>query len=179
MAFNNQEKTLLVMALPLFLLTLPSFSESSMLASQSAPVSFISSSPDGSPSPAPSPAYATFEGQGESIKFVQKTVMAVSAKTDDFFRNVVAKRLSGTACLKQCDENFESARDDAQNVLDSLSSGDFYKAAVDVDALATNIDTCNDCIKEMVGEDPEIKKFDDWVIGITGDCLGQLQKIYS
>ncbi|KAL3531539.1 hypothetical protein ACH5RR_010861 [Cinchona calisaya] len=176
MAFNNH-RALLVIAFSSVFLTLACEAHVTNL------VSFISSSPDASPSPAPSPVgvkeLPAVDVQGQVIKFVQKTVVAISAKTDDFFKNVVAKRLSGTECLKQCDENFESARDDAQSVLDSLSSGDFYKAAVDVDALATDVDTCNDCIKEMVGEDPEITKFDNWVIGITGDCLGELQKMHQ
>ncbi|KAL4592600.1 hypothetical protein LXL04_005600 [Taraxacum kok-saghyz] len=74
-------------------------------------------------------------------------------------------------CIAECDEVFGAALDDIQNTLDRLESLNLGKANFDVSAVATNMDTCNDCFNEMVGGDPEVKKFGDWVQSITDEAL--------
>ncbi|KAI5674895.1 hypothetical protein M9H77_05845 [Catharanthus roseus] len=124
--------------------------------------------------------------QAQVSKVVQASVIAVKAHTEQFMKNVIAKRLADPSteaqtreCLNQCKENYSDANDDISRVMEDLSSGDYYKAMVDVEGISTFVDTCYDCLHEMVGDEPEFKKFDDWVKGVTGDCLEQLDKINS
>lgn len=79
-------------------------------------------------------------------------------------------------CLTQCQDNFEDAIDGVKTSIESINKHDLSKANVDVSAVSTDVETCNDCFIEMTGEDPEIKAFDDWVRGITGECLVNLKK---
>lgn len=124
--------------------------------------------------------------QAQVTKVVQSSVISVKTQTEEFMRNVISKRLSDPeteeetrACLQQCRENYGDAKDDVSKVVDDLNTGDYYKAMVDVEGISTFVDTCNDCMKEMVGDDPEFKQFDEWVKGVTGDCLDQLYKLNS
>lgn len=124
--------------------------------------------------------------QAQVTKVVQSSVISVKFQTEEFMKNVIAKRLSDPEteeetreCLKQCRENYGEASEDVTKVVEDLNTGDYYKAMVDVEGISTFVDTCNDCMKEMVGDDPEFKQFDDWIKGVTGDCLDQLDKLNS
>lgn len=124
--------------------------------------------------------------QAQVSNVVQSSVISVKSQTEAFMKNVIAKRLRDPEteeetrqCLQQCKENYGDAKDDVTKVVDDLNTGDYYRAMVDVEGISTFVDTCNDCMKEMVGDDPEFKKFDDWVKGVTGDCLDQLDKLNS
>ncbi|KAD4180472.1 hypothetical protein E3N88_29063 [Mikania micrantha] len=124
----------------------------------------------------------TVPSEVEGCKFASKKLQAVERKINEF-KTVLKNRLANPktskavkTCLNQCQDNFEDAIDGVKTSIESIGKHDLPKANVDVSAISTDVDTCNDCFIEMVGEDPEIKAFDDWVRGITGDCLVNLQK---
>ncbi|KAL2537452.1 UBX domain-containing protein 4-like [Forsythia ovata] len=106
---------------------------------------------------------------------------ATADKLEKFISTVVEKRLkdpktdeSDKECLQQCQEVYESALDAIQKSVEDVSSGDFFKANVDVSAFSTNIDTCDECFSGMT--DPEFQKFDDWARGVASDCLDKIVK---
>ncbi|KAL2503143.1 UBX domain-containing protein 4-like [Forsythia ovata] len=106
---------------------------------------------------------------------------ATADKLEKFISTVVEKRLkdpktdeSDKECLQQCQEVYESALDAIQKSVEDVSSGDFFKANVDVSAFSTNIDTCDECFSGMI--DPEFQKFDDWARGVASDCLDKIVK---
>lgn len=113
---------------------------------------------------------------------VTKQMQVIGKKIDEFNASLKARMENPNAshgieeCLTECDEVFGAAVDDIRNTIDSLENLNLMKANFDVSAVATNVDTCNDCFKEMVGGDPEVEKFNDWVRSITGEALEALQK---
>nr|XP_043627853.1 uncharacterized protein LOC122599413 [Erigeron canadensis] len=118
----------------------------------------------------------------EGSKVASKQLQAVEHKISEF-KAVLKKRLADPKtsepireCLSQCQENFEDAIDGVKSSIESIDKKNIPKANIDVSAVSTDVDTCNDCFIEMIGEDKEIKAFDDWVRGVTGDCLVNLQK---
>nr|XP_043626213.1 cylicin-1-like [Erigeron canadensis] len=121
----------------------------------------------------------------EVANVVSKQMQAVQ-KTIDEFNASLKKRLDNPKsspgskeCVSECDEVFGAAIDDIMKTLDSLESQNLVKANFDISAVATNVDTCNDCFNEMSGGDQEVKKLGDWVRKITGDALEALQKATS
>ncbi|KAM7521405.1 hypothetical protein LguiA_011307 [Lonicera macranthoides] len=117
------------------------------------------------------------------VNKMEKNMMVTMQKTEDFLK-VIKKRLTATAgesrseeCLKTCIEVYEEAIDGLKNSIEDLSSGNYYKVNVDVSAVSTDMDTCDECYSEMLGEDPELRKFDKWVEGITSEWLGDLQTV--
>ncbi|KAL7591725.1 hypothetical protein Lser_V15G32861 [Lactuca serriola] len=150
------------------------------------------------PSPGPSPEGSTSlklglsdigiqnkalkASQIEGSKLARKQLQAIEQRIDEF-KAILTKRLadpktSGKTqqCLAQCEDNFEDAIDSVKMSIESINKQDLPKANVDVSAISTDVDTCNDCFKEMIGEDKQIKTFDNWIRGVTGDCLENLQK---
>lgn len=118
----------------------------------------------------------------DESKIASKQLQAVEYKINEF-KMALKKRLEDPktskpikTCLNQCQSNFLNAIDGVKTSIQSIDKKDLHKADVDVSAVATDVDTCNECFVELVQEDPEIKAFDDWVQGITGDCLVNLQK---
>ncbi|KAI3709645.1 hypothetical protein L2E82_39411 [Cichorium intybus] len=144
--------------------------------------------PDGSPSHTFSLPHISIQNkrlkasQIEGSKLATKQLQAIEQRIDEF-KAILTKRLadpktSGKTqqCLAQCEDNFEDAIDSVKMSLESINKQDLPKANVDVSAIYTDVDTCNDCFKEMIGEDKQIKTFDNWIRGVTGDCLVNLQK---
>ncbi|GJR08830.1 cytidine deaminase 1-like protein [Tanacetum coccineum] len=135
-------------------------------------------SPDGKKAPSEQP-----DGpEGGVANKVAKKMKAVEKKISEF-NDSLKKRIDspgsshGTQeCVSECDEVFGAALDDIKNTLESLESQNLMKANFDVSAVATNVDTCTDCFKEMVGGDEEVEKLGDWVRKTTGDALEALQK---
>ncbi|GKC07987.1 Balbiani Ring protein 2-like protein [Tanacetum coccineum] len=120
--------------------------------------------------------------EGGVANKVAKKMKAVEKKINEFNESL-KKRIDspgsshGTQeCVSECDEVFGAALDDIKNTLESLESQNLMKANFDVSAVATNVDTCTDCFKEMVGGDEEVEKLGDWVRKTTGDALEALQK---
>ncbi|KAK1418605.1 hypothetical protein QVD17_27750 [Tagetes erecta] len=112
----------------------------------------------------------------------KQQLQAVELKISEF-KMALKKRLEDPTtskprkvCLSQCQENFLKAIDGVKMSIKSIDKQDIHKANVDVSAVATDVDTCNECFVELVHEDPEIKAFDDWVREITGNCLVSLKK---
>ena len=117
------------------------------------------------------------------VNKIEKNMMVTMQKTENLLK-VIKKRLVATPgesrageCLKTCIEVYEEAIDDIKNSIDDLKAGNYYKVNVDISAVSTDIDTCEDCHVEMLGEDPVLKKFDEWVKGVTGECLGDLETV--
>ncbi|PWA36077.1 hypothetical protein CTI12_AA432610 [Artemisia annua] len=120
--------------------------------------------------------------EGGVANKVAKKMKAVEKKINEFNESL-KKRIGspgsshGTQeCVSECDEVFGAALDDIKNTLESLESQNLMKANFDVSAVATNVDTCSDCFKEMVGGDEEVEKLGEWVRKTTGDALDALQK---
>ncbi|KAL8223333.1 hypothetical protein R6Q57_018808 [Mikania cordata] len=136
------------------------------------------------PKPTPVGIKGTVPGQKADVaNMVAKQMQAIEKKINEF--NASLKKRTNKhkpssrsrECISECDEVFGAAIDDIKKTLDSLKSLNLVKANFDVSAVATNVDTCNDCFNEMVkGGDPEVKKFGDWVQKLTGDALAALQK---
>ncbi|CAI9293201.1 unnamed protein product [Lactuca saligna] len=167
-------------------------------SSTPSPTPTPSSSISEPPSPGPSPEGSTSlklglsdigiqnkalkASQIEGSKLARKQLQAIEQRIDEF-KAILTKRLadpktSGKTqqCLAQCEDNFEDAIDSVKMSIESINKQDLPKANVDVSAISTDVDTCNDCFKEMIGEDKQIKTFDNWIRGVTGDCLENLQK---
>nr|GEU91864.1 uncharacterized serine-rich protein C1E8.05-like [Tanacetum cinerariifolium] len=118
----------------------------------------------------------------EKCKIASKQLQGVERKINEF-KLVLKKRLADPktpkpikTCLQQCQDNFEDAIDGVKKSIESIDKHNIPKANIDVSAVATDIDTCNECFLDMTKEDKEIKAFDEWVRGVTGDCLVNLQK---
>ncbi|GJY64454.1 uncharacterized serine-rich protein-like protein [Tanacetum coccineum] len=118
----------------------------------------------------------------EKCKIASKQLQGVERKINEF-KLVLKKRLADPktpkpikTCLQQCQGNFEDAIDGVKKSIESIDKHNIPKANIDVSAVATDIDTCNECFLDMTKEDKEIKAFDEWVRGVTGDCLVNLQK---
>ncbi|XP_009770899.2 uncharacterized protein [Nicotiana sylvestris] len=106
---------------------------------------------------------------------------ATMSKTDEFISKVIDKRLAepntdiyAKDCLETCKSVFEDAKDAMKRTEEDVKAGNMYKANVDVSAMSTNIDTCNECATSIYGFDPEFKKFDNWAQGIASDCLDKI-----
>lgn len=123
---------------------------------------------------------------GQATLFIQSNMIAGRNKAEKYLE-AMKKRVEDPStseankeCLKQCQEVYDSAMDDMKNTIEDMESGDYYKASVDISAVSTNVDTCQECYGDRKRpQDPEAKKFDDWVSGITNDCLDKLDKVIS
>ncbi|XP_022883243.1 UBX domain-containing protein 4-like [Olea europaea var. sylvestris] len=117
--------------------------------------------------------------QVKDAKFLESNMKATVNKIEKFISTVVEKRLedpkieeSDKQCLEQCQGVYENAIEAMQKSLEDVSSGDFFKANVDVSAFTTNIDTCDECFSEMI--EPEFQKFNDWARGVASNCLDKI-----
>ncbi|GAA0161694.1 hypothetical protein LIER_17948 [Lithospermum erythrorhizon] len=115
---------------------------------------------------------------------VEKSMIAIQTKSEKFLRVVITRRLSdpdlptySQMCMDQCQENYASAKDNIREVLVDISKKNYHKASEDVDGIVSEFETCYECLNEIVGEDYELKAFDDWVDGITNDCITQLERL--
>ncbi|KAJ0495678.1 putative pectinesterase inhibitor domain-containing protein [Helianthus annuus] len=123
---------------------------------------------------------ATSETEGSKV--ASKQLEALELKISDF-KPVLQKQLEDPNtskpvknCLSQCQENFASAIEGVKKSIESIRKQDLAKANIDISAISTNVDTCNSCFVDMKAEDLEIKAVNDWVQGVTGDCLASLKK---
>lgn len=82
-------------------------------------------------------------------------------------------------CLQECKDVYKAAIGDMKNTIDDMESENYYKVNMDISSVSTNVDTCSECYREKVGEDLEVKNFNNWVMGITSDCLDKLETITS
>nr|AAD02549.1 PGPS/D7 [Petunia x hybrida] len=118
---------------------------------------------------------------GDVSIFVKATMDATMAKTDEFITKVIDKRLADPKldiyakdCLETCKYVFEDAVDAMKRTEEDVKAGNYYKANVDVSAMSTNIDTCNECATSIYGDDPVFTKFENWAQGIASDCLAKI-----
>ncbi|MCD9644039.1 hypothetical protein HAX54_032011 [Datura stramonium] len=201
MAFYSQ--IILVFAISLFLTTLPSkaynaysnpyqssSSSSSSSSSASASATFSSSSSVSTPSLSLlSSSKKTFEtpknvpsiSASDVSAYIKSIMDATMSKTHLFIVNVIEKRLAdpntdiyAKDCLETCKSVYHDALDAMKRTEEDVKARNYYKANVDVSAMSTNIDTCNECATSIYGEDTDFKKFDNWAQGIASDCLEKI-----
>lgn len=117
----------------------------------------------------------------EGSKVACKQLEAIEHRISEF-KVIVTKRLDdpntpeGTkSCLSQCLDNFDDAINGVKTGIDSINKKDQSKANSDVSGITTDIETCNDCFMETDGEDKEVKAFNDWIQGVSKDCLNNLK----
>lgn len=114
--------------------------------------------------------------------FVQSTMQKSMTKTENFIDDVIEKRLAdpGTDaetkdCLNTCKESYALSMSAMKKTMEDVNEGNLYKANVDVSAMASHADTCKECMRQVYGDDdPEFKKFEAWIDGVTDDCLNKI-----
>ncbi|XP_031128909.1 uncharacterized protein LOC116030698 [Ipomoea triloba] len=114
--------------------------------------------------------------------FVQSTMQKSMTKTENFIDDVIEKRLAdpGTDaetkdCLNTCKESYALSMNAMKKTMEDVNDGNLYKANVDVSAMASHADTCKECMRQVYGDDdPEFKKFEAWIDGVTDDCLNKI-----
>lgn len=118
----------------------------------------------------------------EGAKVANKQLEGIEHRIEEF-KAILTKRQtnpqaseSTKKCLVQCQDNFEDAIDGVKISIESINNQDLPKANVDISGIATDIETCNDCFIEAEGEDKEINGFNEWVKGVTKECLNNLKK---
>lgn len=138
------------------------------------------------PAVASGPAYGLpVDAKTQVTQFVEATMIIASQKAEEFLQtfddqvNNPATSGATRECLQECKEVYQAAIDDMKNTIDDLKSEDYYKANLDLSAILSNVDTCTDCYREMVGEEPNGNNFDSWVMGIASDCLEKLVIVNS
>lgn len=132
--------------------------------------------------PAPSPP---FEGpysynvipmgeQETDSRYLTAHMNAAVSKVELFLASDVESKLKEAEaggydkeCMAMCKEMYQSAAESMKRGVESVDSGDFIKAAFDVSAFNTDVDTCNDCSDAFDG-------FDRWAKGVAGDCLDKI-----
>ncbi|KAL1827311.1 hypothetical protein DCAR_0206470 [Daucus carota subsp. sativus] len=124
------------------------------------------------------------DAKTQMTQFIESTMKIASHKAEEFL-NTIDEQAKNPAtsgitreCLQECREVYGAAIDDMKNTIDDLKSENYYKANVDLSAVLSNIDTCRDCYREMVGQEPKAN-FDSWVMGVASDCLGKLETVTS
>ncbi|OIT27153.1 PREDICTED: uncharacterized protein LOC109214334 [Nicotiana attenuata] len=154
-------------------------------------VSYISSTPDVSPVASPvipteTADVAAGNSNGVSVKNLVGSLMVSSiTKTEDFVNKVVEKRLAQIVdaykkdCLETCKEVYEDAVDAMKETLEDVNEGNYYKANVDVSTMSSNMETCNECVNAIYGQDPEFTKFDNWAHAIIEDALTRITSVSS
>lgn len=114
--------------------------------------------------------------------FVQSTMQKSMTKTENFIDDVIEKRLKDPAtddqtkdCLNTCKDAYEDSMSAMKKTMEDVKDGNLYKANVDVSAMSSNADTCKDCMGQVYEkDDPQFKKFEAWIDGITDDCLNKI-----
>nr|GMD92008.1 uncharacterized serine-rich protein C1E8.05-like [Ipomoea batatas] len=78
-------------------------------------------------------------------------------------------------CLNTCKESYALSMSAMKKTMEDVNEGNLYKANVDVSAMASHADTCKECMRQVYGDDdPEFKKFEAWIDGVTDDCLNKI-----
>ncbi|CAN4089673.1 unnamed protein product [Withania somnifera] len=118
--------------------------------------------------------------------FVKANMANTMAKTKEFIQNVIVKKLAASAtmdhlhkdCLKTCKEVYEDAIDAMKKATQDVTEENYYKANVDLSAMLSFIETCNDCTVAANGNDIAFQNFQKWTQGIASDCLDKVSKKY-
>ncbi|KAM3288401.1 pectinesterase inhibitor 10-like [Capsicum chacoense] len=118
---------------------------------------------------------------GDVSIFINSVMEATMAKTEEFISTVIEQRLEdpetdiyATDCLETCKEVYQDAVDAMKKAEEDCKVKNYYKANVDISAMMTDIDTCNDCAISVYGDDSEFKEFDNWIHGVGSDCLEKI-----
>ncbi|PHT36933.1 hypothetical protein CQW23_24633 [Capsicum baccatum] len=183
MAFYNQ--VFLVIAIFLFLTTLPSKAYNIPKSNTPSP-----SPSKSSPSQSSSSSYkktieipkrTPIDSNGNVSIFINSAMDATMAKTQEFITNKIEQRLKdskkgtyATDCLKTCKEVYELAVDAMKKTEEDVKAKYYNTAHVDLSAMMTFIDTCNDCALSIYGDNSEFKEFNNWISGVGGDCITKI-----
>lgn len=117
----------------------------------------------------------------EGAKISNKQLEGIEHKIVEF-KSTLDKRGAGAEsdaskkCLSQCQDNLDDAIDGVKKGIESINKQDLSKANIDISGVATDIETCNDCFIELDGEDKEVNAFNDWIKGVTKECLMNLKQ---
>uniref|UniRef100_A0A3Q7IL65 Pectinesterase inhibitor domain-containing protein n=1 Tax=Solanum lycopersicum TaxID=4081 RepID=A0A3Q7IL65_SOLLC len=105
-------------------------------------------------------------------------------KTEEFIVNVIEQRLEepdtdiyATDCLETCKSVYQDAVDAMKKAEEDVKSKEYYKADLDISAITTDIDTCNECAVSIYGEDTEFRQFDNWIQGVATECLDKISAL--
>ncbi|KAL3825675.1 hypothetical protein ACJIZ3_021704 [Penstemon smallii] len=119
--------------------------------------------------------------QAKDLKFLGAHMSKAADEIEQFLINVVEKAIkdpnteqSSKECLDICAEVYDLAVEALRKGMEDIDGSDFLKAQMDVVAFKGNVDTCDDCLGDMV--DSEIQKMDDWARGVGNDCLDKITK---
>ncbi|KAH0723461.1 hypothetical protein MTR67_045903 [Solanum verrucosum] len=109
---------------------------------------------------------------------------ATMTKTEEFIANVIEQRLEepdtdiyATDCLETCKSVYQDAVDAMKKAEEDVKAKDYYKANLDISAMTTDIDTCNECAISIYGEDTEFRQFDNWIQGVASECLEKISAL--
>ncbi|KAK1385055.1 PMEI domain-containing protein [Heracleum sosnowskyi] len=132
-----------------------------------------------------SKAPAPVDVKAQMNRFIKSTMAIGMQKTREYLQGIEmqvndpATSETTLGCLKACKDVYEAALDDMKKTIEDVESENYYKVNMDISSISTNIDTCSTYYRETTGEDLEVKKFSDWVMEITNDCLDRLETITS
>ncbi|KAJ0531921.1 putative pectinesterase inhibitor domain-containing protein [Helianthus annuus] len=119
--------------------------------------------------------------QSEGAKVANKQLEGIERKIEDF-KAILAKRQAGSGseaskkCLTQCDENLEDAIDGVKISIESINNQDLETANMDISGIAADIEACNDCFLDSDGEDKDVNAFNEWIQGVTKECVKNLKE---
>ncbi|KAL8089284.1 hypothetical protein AgCh_038906 [Apium graveolens] len=184
---SNINQVLVILSIASLLALFPQANSTIFLdAPAAAPGPAPAAAPSPVPAAAPGPApELPVDAKTQTTRFVETTMITATQKAEEFLRTIDEQvkdpATSGITqeCLQQCKEVYEAAIDDMKNTIDDLKSENYYKANVDLSGILSNVETCRDCYREMVGEEPNANNFDVWVTGTAGDCLEKLHPFAS
>ncbi|XP_049342847.1 uncharacterized protein LOC125807119 [Solanum verrucosum] len=190
MAFFN--KIIIVFTISLFLTTIPSKAyniQPKTHAPSHAPIK-PSSSSSSSSYVAPKATIEipknipTVPNTRDVSVFINSMMEATMTKTEEFIANVIEQRLEepdtdiyATNCLETCKSVYQDAVDAMKKAEEDVKAKDYYKANLDISAMTTDIDTCNECAISIYGEDTEFRQFDNWIQGVASECLEKISAL--
>ncbi|KAK6778802.1 hypothetical protein RDI58_025520 [Solanum bulbocastanum] len=116
--------------------------------------------------------------------FINSMMEATMTKTEEFIANVIEQRLEepdtdiyATDCLETCKSVYQDAVDAMKKAEEDVKAKDYYKVNLDISAMTTDIDTCNECAISIYGEDTEFRQFDNWIQGVASECLEKISAL--
>lgn len=187
MAFYNQ--FFIVFTISLFLTTLPSKAYNNQPKSHAPSYAPIKSSSSSSSSSSVA-SKATIEipknipnvpNTRDVSIFINSMMEATMAKTEEFIANVIEQRLEepytdiyATDCLETCKSVYQDAVDAMKKAEEDVKAKNYYKANLDISAMSTDIDTCNECAISIYGDETEFRQFDNWIQGVASECLEKI-----
>lgn len=125
-------------------------------------------------------------GRAGMNKFLHSLLVASVSKTDKFIENVIMKRLTDPKvdsytkeCLETCKEVYEDSVGAMKKTMGDIQEGNYFKANVDVSAMSNDVDICEECVEQVIGDDREFDMFSKWLDVVTDKLLDRITGITS